>query len=117
VIVPGLISQYRFAERIESILFAIVARDSFHLLTPFPWGCRVDFSLSANMTPETPDSARFFENFQIFFEAGRFSGGNRKAQQTENGQPGIMAARNAQYLHRIVHSKSPADPVREQGFF
>jgi len=23
----------------------------------------VDFSLSANMTPETPDSARFFENF------------------------------------------------------
>jgi len=63
VIVPGLISQYRFAERIESVLFAIVARDSFHLLTPFPWGCRVDFSLSANMTPETPDSARFFENF------------------------------------------------------
>ena len=28
-----------------------------------------------------------------------------------------MAARNAQQLHRIVHSKSPADPVREQGFF
>ena len=26
-----------------------------------------------------------------------------------------MAARNAQQLHRIVHSKSPADPVREQG--
>lgn len=48
---------------------------------------------------------------------GSFSGGNRKAQQTENGQPGIMAARNAQKLHRIVHSKSPADPVREQGFF
>jgi len=23
----------------------------------------VDLSLSANMTPETPDSARFFENF------------------------------------------------------
>ena len=67
VIVPGLISQHRFAERIESVLFAIVARDSFHLLTPFPWGCRVDFSLSANMTPETPDSARFFENFQKYF--------------------------------------------------
>lgn len=61
VIVPGLISQYRFAERIESVLFAIVARDSFHLLTPFPWGCRVDFSLSANMTPETPDSTRFLK--------------------------------------------------------
>jgi hypothetical protein len=27
----------------------------------------VDFSLSANMTPETPDSARFFENFQKYF--------------------------------------------------
>jgi len=67
VIVPGLISQHRFAERIESVLFAIVARDSFHLLTPFPWGCRVDFSLSANMTPETPDSARFLENFQKYF--------------------------------------------------
>ena len=52
---------------IESVLFAIVARDSFHLLTPFPWGCRVDFSLSANMTPETPDSTRFFENFQKYF--------------------------------------------------
>jgi len=51
------------------------------------------------------------------FETGSFSGGNRKAQQTENGQPGIIAARNAQWLHRIVHSKSPADPVREQGFF
>jgi hypothetical protein len=67
VIVPGLISQHRFAERIESVLFAIVARDSFHLLTPFPWGCRVDFSLSANMTPEIPDSTRFFENFQKYF--------------------------------------------------
>lgn len=60
-------SQHRFAERIESVLFAIVARDSFHLLTPFPWGCRVDFSLSANMTPEILDSARFFENFQKYF--------------------------------------------------
>jgi hypothetical protein len=27
----------------------------------------VDFSLSANMTPETPDSARFLENFQKYF--------------------------------------------------
>ena len=54
-------------KRAESVLFAIVARDSFHLLTPFLWGCRVDFSLSANMTPETPDSARFFENFQKYF--------------------------------------------------
>ncbi|MFR8706418.1 MAG: hypothetical protein ACLVFC_06505 [Subdoligranulum sp.] len=78
----------------------------------------MDFSLSANMTPEIPDSTRFFENFQkYFFETGRFSGGNRKAQQTENGQLDIMTARNAQQLHRIVHSKSPADPVREQGFF
>ena len=25
------------------------------------------FSLSANMTPETPDSARFFEKFQKYF--------------------------------------------------
>jgi len=32
----------------------------------------VDFSLSANMTPETPSS------------------GNRKAQQAENGQLGMM---------------------------
>ena len=63
------------AERIESVLFAIVVRDSLHLLTPFLWGCWVDFSLSANMTPETPDSARFFENFpkkflkQVDFQA------------------------------------------------
>jgi len=27
----------------------------------------VDFSLSANMTPEILDSARFFENFQKYF--------------------------------------------------
>jgi hypothetical protein len=27
----------------------------------------VDFSLSANMTPEIPDSTRFFENFQKYF--------------------------------------------------
>ena len=103
----------------EKILAAppVIIRGNFHLLTPFPWGCRVDFSLSANMTPETPDSARFLKISKNIFETGSFSGGNRKAQQTENGQPGIMAARNAQKLHRIVHSKSPADPVREQGFF
>ena len=59
----------------------------------------------------------FLKISKNIFETGSFSGGNRKAQQTENGQPGIMAARNAQKLHCIVHSKSPADPVREQGFF
>jgi len=43
------------------------------------------------MTPETPDSARFLKISKNIFETGNFSGGNRKAQQTENGQPGIMA--------------------------
>ncbi|MCO7110608.1 hypothetical protein NIA69_17795 [Gemmiger formicilis] len=56
----------------------------------------MDFSLSANMTPETPDSARFLKISKNIFETGSFSGGNRKAQQTENGQPSIMKARNAQ---------------------
>ena len=38
VVVSGLISQYGFAESIKPALFAIVAGDSFHLLTPFLWG-------------------------------------------------------------------------------
>ena len=52
VVVSGLISQYGFAESIKPALFAIVAGDSFHLLTPFLWGDVVVLSLSANMTPD-----------------------------------------------------------------
>lgn len=58
VVVSGLISQYGFAESIKPALFAIVAGDSFHLLTPFLWGISVVLSLSAKMTTARPFATR-----------------------------------------------------------
>lgn len=58
VVVSGLISQYGFAESIKPALFAIVAGDSFHLLTPLSVGDVVVLSLSANMTPDRPFATR-----------------------------------------------------------
>ena len=58
VVVSGLISQYGFAESIKPALFAIVAGDSFHLLTPFLWGMLVVLSLSANKAFATAPATR-----------------------------------------------------------